>query len=77
MSIRESNPGHHQLEAWLGPERVALALTILVGITLALLLRLGPFSAGPQPSSSPGPAPGSTGSTPALMVNEIGARADA
>lgn len=63
MSGYSQTPAVRQMAEWFGPERVALVLSIIVMIAIALALRVGPFAPGSRssPSGSPGPAPSVTG----------------
>lgn len=67
---RDSAPPGLPLAAWLGPERVALVLSVLLVIAAALALGIGPFAAGPgpSPSTTSGPAPSVTAFVPAAIV---------
>jgi len=55
-------PAGRQLAVLFGPERVALALSVLVVIALAFVLGVGPFATRAEPSASPVPA--ATGAAP-------------
>lgn len=62
---RVSLLGGQRPAGWFGPERVALALSVLVVIALAFVLGLGPFAAAPgSPTTPASPVPSGTRAGP-------------